>query len=54
MFAFLIQVHLIQLTFIPLANNISLLNENVQNQVDEDCGGGQFFLISPNSEDWKK
>lgn len=29
-----------QLTFIPLVNNISLVNDNVQNQVDEGCGGG--------------
>lgn len=29
-----------QLTFIPLVDNISILNENVQNQVDEGCGGG--------------
>lgn len=44
MFAFLIQVHLIQLTFILLMDNISLLNENVQNQVDEGCGGGINFV----------
>lgn len=44
MFAFLIQVHLIQLTFIPLVDNISLLNENVQNQVDDSCGGGSHFV----------
>lgn len=44
MFAFLIQVPLIQLTFIPLVNNISLVNENVQNQVDEGCGGGINFV----------
>lgn len=29
-----------QLTFIPLVNNISLLTDNVQDQVDEGCGGG--------------
>lgn len=38
-----------QLTFIPLVDNISILNENVQNQVDEGCGGGinyiSFLLI---------
>lgn len=44
MFTFLIQVHLIQLTFIPLVDNISPLNENVQNQVDEGCGGGINFV----------
>lgn len=44
MFAFLIHVHLIQLTFILLMDNISLLNENVQNQVDESCGGGINFV----------
>lgn len=52
MFAFLIQVHLIQLTFIPLVDNISLLNVNVQNQVDDSCGGGTnfvSFLLTVNS-----
>lgn len=44
MFAFLIQVHLIHLTFIPLVNNISLLNENVQNRVDGGCEGGIHFV----------
>lgn len=44
MFASLIQVHLIQLTFIPLVDNISLLNENVQNQVDDSYGGGINFV----------
>lgn len=33
-----------QLTFIPLVDNVSLLNENVHNQVDEDCGGGIDYI----------
>jgi len=33
-----------QLTFIPLTDNISILNENVQNQVDEGCGGGICYI----------
>lgn len=44
MFAFLIQVHLIHLTFILLVSNISLLNENVQNEVDGCCEGGIHFV----------
>lgn len=47
MFASLIQVYLIQLTFIPLVGNISLLNENVQNQVDDSYGGGINFVSFP-------
>lgn len=43
-YAFLIQVHPIHLTFITLMANISLLNEDVQNQVDEGCGGGINFV----------